>query len=202
MSHRYLKIIVPHVKRRPAFEEARLSDLLKDGPHFEARELGLDSIAELLLEQYSYVAECGVQPRNILIGRNFFRLLFEETRHSTRYFSFSVPFMQGMKGTPAAKLMGMDVHMIPWMEGIVVTPKLEGWCPLPVSRQACISVNNWVVDTGVTTFGAPPTRLDLDIGSDMGIATDVAKEVLCNLQRGFAEWLAKPKKIFEFKWRT
>jgi hypothetical protein len=36
----------------------------------------------------------------------------------------------------------------------------------------------------------------------MGIATDVAKEVLCNLQRGFAEWLAKPKKIFEFKWRT
>ncbi len=91
---------------------------------FDVRRL----FGESLMRQINHVWQLGEKPGHILLGRDFYtQFLREAAEHLDRSWAFDIPHgWAGQYLRPAHVFAGIRVHMIPWMEGLVVTPKL---CP-------------------------------------------------------------------------
>jgi hypothetical protein len=91
---------------------------------FNVQRLFGDSV----MQQINHVWSLGEKPGHILLGRDCYTQFLPETATDIdRSSAFDMPFEWASQYLrPATVFQGIRIHMIPWMEGLVVTPKL---CP-------------------------------------------------------------------------
>ena len=153
-----------------------------DAVRYTRAEFDLDKLFESLWKQVRVVWETGAKPTDVLLGRDFYSRFLKECHN--RYFQFQVPPQFGARVYPAEFGMvfdGLNVHCIPWMEGVVVTPALTS---IPRKRQ---STNEWGVNTDSDSVILPATEIP-KTAADPGLI----RQVLGGLQEGFVAWLHRP----------
>ena len=87
----------------------------------EYRTIDADSFITLIAKQHSAVFELlNRRPSELLIGAQDYAELMHETA-SNHMFSFDATYMRGERGV--VTIMGLRVHVIPWMRGVLVMPE-------------------------------------------------------------------------------
>lgn len=155
------------------------------------------------LEELHYYGLC---PAHLLMGRNFFKAFQRSQWCTEKEFRDMVPYTR--VEIPGESLNehgprlfvhgvqhygwlggGISLHLVPWMLGSVVLPKIDP-VKLLETRPGVVRVNDWAISVSNQLVGiaaeAIRPREDLEIGR--------VKKVLLEFREAFNRWVEKPSK--------
>jgi len=153
-----------------------------DTVRYTRAEFNLDKLFSSLCKQVEVVWETGAKPTDVLLGRDFYSRFLDEL-HDT-YFSFPIPAHYRARAYSdefALAFNGLNVHCIPWMEGVVVTPALT---TIP---QKPHSTNEWGINTDSDSVILPAKEIP-----KTAAGPSLIRQVLGGLQESFVAWLNRP----------
>lgn len=151
-----------------------------------ARFDGEKLFSHALMQQIEHLWHLGEKPGHILLGRDFFAQFFEQAVENMRHFGFDIPpKWPGYSLHPGWLFAGVRIHCVPWMEGVVVVPKL---CPCGKDIAPLAAENgNGAVGLPISLVG--------DINSE-DVPSGVAEKVAEWLKMAAVDWYSKPPKRF------
>ncbi len=168
-----------------------------DGPTLEPTDIRRLSEAKFdseklfsrgLMRQIDHLWHVGEKPGHILLGRDFFtQFLGEAAQHADRHFAFDIPPMWPESFLrPGWLFADIRIHCVPWMEGVVVVPKL---CPCGKTEIAPLAAEN-----GQGAVGLPIGLVGDTNGDD--VPPGVAEKVADWLKNAATDWYSRPPKRF------
>lgn len=161
-------------------------------PQFHMLRIHLDNLFQSLWEQIRDVEHAGVRPAHVLLGEDFFVHFLRESslrKEDMEYINFRVPPDYRAPVQPdtfQAVFCGLTVHLIPWMRGVVVVPRLDAIITPGQGAQAAI--NNWTVAVNghlaAIAAGTIPQREPVE--------TAEVSAMLRRFRDAFTEWMERP----------
>jgi len=163
------------------FTENPQADLMT----FQAIRFTLDQLLENLHRQIDDVfCRYGQRAHAVLLGTDEARQLFCMHHLAPNYFTFQVPFDPDAMGKPIYhRVMGLNIHHLPWMVGLLVVPQLMEYVSVPNT------VNQWSLTTGQHQLVGTGAQ---KVNVDRGLPEEQIRMMLANFKRAFVSWAEKP----------
>ena len=152
---------------------------------YETISFTFDKLMDSLYLEIDYIYNrYGQNIRAIICGTEVIGKLFDISCHPTQYFNIQIPIDRELKNTEYFKIMGLNIHHLPWMQGMVCVPELMEYISIPNT------INQWSLTTGQhQLIGIGSAK----VNPDKGLLDEEIKIMLNNFKQAFKKWVEQPK---------
>lgn len=154
-----------------------------DSPYEQLR-FTLEQLCEHLHDQVWDVEErYGQRIHAVIMGSEEAQQLFQVNVEQP--YRVNVPVEHGYVNPYYMRIMGLAIHHLPWMRGMVVVPELMEYVSVPNT------VNQWSLCTGQHQIvGVGPQAVNVE----RSLPEETIKAMLGNFKTAFVNWAERPSK--------